>query len=123
MSSITQRLNKVFGSTCEELDFTLPKSEHQLTCWHDSKWQTRWGKKNGMYGHVWTKESLKKISDKAKGKIKRMFKWEITTPDGETIVRNNIAQFCRENIGPNSWQNLIARGKHLGYTAKKLGRA
>jgi len=120
------RLDKIFKlkpSNIPWSEYELPENEKTLTIWHDPKFQSRPGKLNGMYGHKWTKEELKKMSDSKKGQIGRMFKWRITTPEGKVIVRENLVQFCRDNIGDNSWQNLIQRGKHIGYTAKKLGRA
>jgi len=44
-------------------------------------------------------------------------KWEITTPNGETIIITNLRKFCHEN---NLDQGNLSRGKHKGWKAEKI---
>lgn len=44
--------------------------------------------------------------------------WEVTTPDGDVLIIENLTKFCREN--PCDQANLSRHGKSKGYTAHKL---
>jgi hypothetical protein len=49
--------------------------------------------------------------------------WEITTPDGTTIVRENMLEYCKENNLNPSAMSAVARGNrqhYKGYKCKKI---
>lgn len=49
--------------------------------------------------------------------------WEITTPEGNTIIRDNMLEYCKENKLNPSTMSAVARGKrrhHKGYKCRKL---
>ena len=53
----------------------------------------------------------------------RIDTWEIVTPSGDIIVRENMLEFCKEHDLNPSAMSAVARGIrriHKGYTCKKL---
>jgi len=50
-------------------------------------------------------------------------KWEITMPNGETIVVNNMSNFCLKHSLQKSKMTLVAQGErkhHKGYKCRKI---
>lgn len=77
----------------------------------------------GSFGRKLTEEHKRKISESHKGKIKHVKKWEITTPDGQILIIDNMAKFCRENGLHNGAMTEVAKGRvkqHLGYTCRHI---
>jgi alpha-L-fucosidase len=79
---------------------------------------SRPGELNGMYGKNHSKETLEKISNSKKGHIAFTYKWKITTPDGELIIRNNLHEYCRNN--KLSMGNLTYHGHTKGFKAVRV---
>jgi hypothetical protein len=71
---------------------------------------------NGTHNFMnpeWCKESSERRSDT----------WEITFPDGETIVRKNLKTFCKENNLNQGAMNQVGLGRiehHKGFRCRKL---
>jgi hypothetical protein len=64
------------------------------------------------------REKLKKM-----GKEIAEQKWEVTTPNGETIIIENMAKFCLENNLQKSKMTLVSQGErkqHKGYKCHKI---
>lgn len=50
-------------------------------------------------------------------------KWEITTPNGEILIIQNMAKFCLENNLQNSKMTLVSQGErkhHKGFKCRKI---
>lgn len=68
--------------------------------------------------HNFLMSETRKIVDE-----KRSDTWEITFPDGETIVRKNLKAFCKENNLNQGAMNQVGLGRilhHKGFRCKKL---
>jgi hypothetical protein len=86
---------------------------------NSKKAKERW--QNGVYDAE--KLRLSRIGFKQpesqKQKVSDFFskQWSITTPTGETLIINNLNQFCKEN---NLDQGNMSRGKHKGWKCIKI---
>jgi group I intron endonuclease len=77
-------------------------------------------KSTPFYGKHHTKESKDNLA-----KIACIYEYEITTPNNEVVVINNMRKYCRENNLNQSSMRKVAMGTqdiHKGYTARKLNQ-
>lgn len=63
----------------------------------------------------------KKQPDSQKEKVAKALAmdWQVTSPNGESFVVNNLRKFCIEN---NLDQGNLSRGKYKGWTAFKINK-
>lgn len=75
-------------------------------------------KENGILGNKAQREKLEK-----EGKTIAEQKWEVITPEGETLIVENMSEFCLKNGLQKSKMTLVSQGErkhHKNYKCKKL---
>jgi len=75
-------------------------------------------RESGVRGNKFQREKLKKCNREIAQQ-----KWEVITPNGETVIIENIAKFCLENNLQKSKMTLVSQGerkKHKGYKCRKI---
>lgn len=75
-------------------------------------------KESGVKGNKSQREKLKKYNREIAQQ-----KWEVITPNGDTIIIENIAKFCLENNLQKSKMTLVSQGErkqHKGYKCRKI---
>ena len=74
-------------------------------------------------GLLTSETTKRRISESKKGKISHTKTYEITFPNGDVVVINNMAKFCREHGIGNSNMSSVAKGRlkqYRGFRCKEV---